>query len=453
MVLKLGRLHFHGTNMATFHGHVNDRLDLGPGLRVDFGRQGAGNRWRRRTRCRPGKLLQFVIGSYTLHDMIQRQLGLSVRAYASQYPVVAVIGPRQSGKTTLVRALFPELPYVNLEALDQRQFAREDPRGFLGEIGGGGILDEAQHVPDLFSYIQTVVDETSAPGQFILTGSQNFGMMERVTQSLAGRVAIATLLPLGMGELSRVSGLAASLDEVLFRGFYPRIHAQSLHPEEALRFYVQAYVERDVRQLTQVGDLDRFATFLRLAAGRVGQLLNASALGGEVGVSHNTIRKWLSVLEASYLVKRLQPWHANLGKRLVKTPKLYFVDVGLACHLLGITRVEHLRGHPQRGALFENLIVAEALKQRLHAGKPDNLLFFRDQTGHEVDLLLEDGSALHAIEIKSAQTISNSFFNNLDYFGALSGKVASATVVYGGESNQSRSRALIQGWRQFHIPQ
>jgi uncharacterized protein len=276
--------------------------------------------------------------------------------------------------------------------------------------------------------------------------------MEKVTQSLAGRIAIASLLPLSMTEIRAAGALETGLDETLFRGFYPRLHDQHLDPEEALRFYVQTYLERDVRQLIQIGDLDRFGSFLKLCAGRSGQLMNTSALGSEVGVSHNTIRQWLSVLEASYLIFKLRPWHANLGKRLVRTPKYYFVDVGLNCHLLGIRNLSHLKEHPMRGPLFENLIIAEAMKQRVHGGHSPDLLFFRDPSGREVDLLLEDGPELHAVEIKSAQTIHSDFFRNLDYFAKLSGHVSTSTLVYGGSEKQIRSSVAVQPWSSFSIP-
>lgn len=374
-----------------------------------------------------------------------------MRRYAASYPVVAVTGPRQSGKTTLVREIFTNYTYANLEAPDTRAFARTDPRAFLNGLGQRAILDEVQHVPELFSYIQVAVDAEPEKGRFILTGSQNFSMMERISQSLAGRVAITTLLPLSIEE-ARQNFRAASIDDLLFSGFYPRIHEDRLEPAEALRFYLQTYVERDVRQLIRIGDLDRFHTFLRLCAGRVGQLLNSSALGSEVGVSHNTIREWLSVLEASYLIFRLQPFHANLGKRLVKTPKLYFVDVGLASHLLGIREQSQLSAHPLRGALFENLIVAEALKQRLHTGRDNNLLFYRDQVGNEVDIVAEDSSQLHAIEIKSGQTIASDFFKNLNRFAKFTGKVTSSTLVYGGEEKQNRSKHTVMPWRDFELP-
>lgn len=381
--------------------------------------------------------------------MIQRTLAATLERYASTYPVVAVNGPRQSGKTTLVTSLFPDHTYVNLEAPDVREYARADPRGFLAGLGSRAVLDEVQHVPELFSYIQVEVDVAGAMGQFILTGSQNFAMMERISQSLAGRVAIATLLPFGLSE----GAIAEStVDDLLFAGFYPRIHEDRLDPAEALRFYLQTYVERDLRQLIRIGALDRFHIFLRLCAGRVGQLLNSSALGSEVGVSHNTIREWLSVLEASYLIFRLRPFHANLGKRLVKTPKLYFVDVGLASHLLGIREKSHLAGHPLRGALFENLVVAEALKQRVHSGRDNNLLFFRDQTGNEVDLVAEDGPQLHALEIKSGQTIAGDFFKNLARFAKLTGNVDSSTLVYGGSQKQARGNHAVVPWREFRLP-
>lgn len=381
--------------------------------------------------------------------MIERSLSKILLRYASQYPVVAVNGPRQSGKTTLVTTLFKDYAYTNLEAPDVREYARSDPRGFLEGLGSHAILDEVQHVPELFSYIQVQADATDRKGQFILTGSQNFNMMERISQSLAGRVAIATLLPFGLseGEFSK-----SSIDQLLFSGFYPRIHEGRLDPSEALRFYLQTYVERDVRQLIRVGDLDRFHTFLRLCAGRVGQLLNSSSLGAEVGVSHNTIRDWISVLEASYVIFRLRPFHANLGKRLVKTPKLYFIDAGLAGHLLGVRDPSHLESHPLRGALFENLIIAEALKQRFHAGRENNLLFYRDQVGHEVDLLAEEGPRLHAIEIKSGKTITGEHFKNLDYFRKLSGRVHSSLLVYGGSTRQTRTTHTVIPWRDFRLP-
>jgi len=267
--------------------------------------------------------------------MIKRHIEPKLVQWAGQYPVVTVTGPRQSGKTTLCRALFKDKPYVSLEDIDSREFARTDPRGFLAEIPDGAVLDEIQHAPDLVSYIQTAVDENRSPGRFILTGSRQFEMMEKVSQSLAGRTAVARLLPFSFGELYE-STENLTINQMLYAGFYPRIHDQKLNPTEALSFYVSTYLERDVRQIISVTDLGRFETFLRLCAGRTGQLLNMQSIGNECGVTHNTIKSWLSVLQASGIIKLLRPWHANISKRLIKSPKLYFVDTGLACFLLGI---------------------------------------------------------------------------------------------------------------------
>lgn len=378
--------------------------------------------------------------------MVPRTLTSELKDYAKQYPIITVTGPRQSGKTTLVRSVFPKHAYVTLEDLDTRREAIEDPRGFLQRYSKGAIFDEAQNAPDLFSYLQTEVDERPEPGRFILTGSQQFEMMERVTQSLAGRTAIARLLPLSLQELL-ASETTIDLNNCLYSGFYPAIHDRELNPSKALAFYISTYLERDVRSVLAVSDLSRFDLFLRLCAGRAGQLLNTSSLGSEVGVSHNTIRSWLSVLEASFIIKLLPPWHANLKKRLVKSPKLYFYDVGLAAYLIGIQNADQLQAHPLRGALFENMMIAEAFKQQYNYGHSQPLSFFRDSQGNEVDLLIETGAGLNAYEIKSAQTIGSDFFKGLNYLQKLKVPIAETNLIYGGDESRTQSGHKVQSWR------
>ena len=383
--------------------------------------------------------------------MISRRLEKKLRQWALQYPVITVTGPRQSGKTTLCRALFTEKTYISLEELDNREFARMDPRGFLAEIPDGAVLDEIQHAPDLVSYIQTRVDEVPQPGMFILTGSRQFEMMETVSQSLAGRTAVARLLPFSFGELypQGLGAEALSVDQMLYTGFYPRIHDRQLNPTEALSFYLATYLERDVRQILAVSDLDRFATFIRLCAGRTGQLLNMQSIGGECGITHNTVKSWLSVLQASGIIKLLRPWHANLGKRLVKSPKLYFLDTGLACYLLGIQKPEHLLGHPLRGALFETFVVSEAYKQHDHSGKTERLWFYRDSHGNEVDLLAGSETELSAWEIKSAMTLSSDFFKGLMNLGRIAPGLKTSSIVYCGDRKMRRQGVDIIPWNQI----
>ena len=378
--------------------------------------------------------------------MIKRQLEKKILEWANQYPVITVTGPRQSGKTTLCRAAFPEKQYVSLEDLDQRSYAKTDPRGFLSEFPEGAILDEIQHVPELLSYIQTVVDGSTQTGIFVLTGSRQFEMMEPVTQSLAGRTAIAKLYPFSYGELYQ-KRVPVSVNEMLYTGFYPRIHDKHLNPTEALSFYIATYVERDVRQILSVTDLHRFEIFLQLCAGRTGQLLNMQSLGSDCGVTHNTIKSWLSVLQESGIIKLLQPWHANIGKRLIKTPKLYFIDTGLACCLLGIQKPEHLIGHPLRGALFETFVVSEAIKQYAHTGSSGRLWFYRDSNGVEVDLLVEDVK-LSAWEVKSAQTISSDFFKGLRVLDN-NVELNSKSIIYCGKDRTQRNGTKIIPWNKI----
>ena len=370
--------------------------------------------------------------------MIEREITGRLTALFQQYPFVTVTGPRQSGKTTLCRAAFPDLAYANLEAPDQREFAETDPRGFLSRLSGGAIIDEIQHVPALLSYLQVLADEEGRNGMFVLTGSEQFRLSEAISQSLAGRTALLRLLPFSLAERQRM-GASSAAHDILYSGFYPRILDQGLDPHQALGDYFETYVERDVRRLSEIRNLSSFQLFVRLCAGRVGQLVNAASLGSDAGVSHTTAREWLAVLEASYIIFHLPPFHANIRKRLVKSPKLYFHDVGLASYLIGIENAGQTVTHPLRGLLFENLVVAEALKHRFNRGRQSNLSFFRDSRGLECDLLYETGRGLGAIEIKSGATFAPDSFGSLNRIAESVPGVFAKAVVYGGATRQSRS--------------
>ncbi len=372
-----------------------------------------------------------------LASMIEREIMPCLVKLFAQYPFVTVTGPRQSGKTTLCRAAFPHLTYVNLEAPDQREFAESDPRGFLSQIGAGAILDEVQRVPELLSYLQVLADEKGANSLFVLTGSEQFRLSDAISQSLAGRTALLHLLPFSLAERQQ-TGVSIAVDDMLYSGFYPRIHDQGLVPRQALGDYFETYVERDVRGLSEIRNLSAFRRFVRLCAGRVGQLANLSSLGADAGVSHTTARHWLTTLEASYIIFQLPPFHANIRKRLVKAPKLYFYDVGLASYLIGIEHAGQLATHPLRGMLFENAVVAEMLKHRFNRGYRFNLSFFRDRRGLECDLLYETGHGIAAIEIKSGATIASDSFDGLRRIAELVPHVNAKALVYGGTARQSR---------------
>ncbi len=370
--------------------------------------------------------------------MIRREITPVLKRLFGQYPVVTVTGPRQSGKTTLCRGAFPDLAYVNLEAHDLREFAESDPRGFLAQVGTGAILDEIQRVPTLLSYLQVLVDDRGEDGLFVLTGSQHFGLSSAISQSLAGRTALLRLLPFSLSE-RLLADPGGSVDELLYGGFYPRVFDRGLEPRQAYADYFETYVERDLRQVAEIRNLSSFQRFVRLCAGRAGQLVNLSSLGADTGVSHVTVRQWLTLLEASYIVFLLPPYHANIRKRLVRSPKLYFHDVGLACHLLSIEHSGQLATHPLRGALFENMVIVEALKHRFNRGRTPNVFFFRDSRGLECDLLYRTGSGTAAIEIKSGATINPDFFSALNRVAELVPDVSVRAVVYGGRQGQSRS--------------
>ena len=382
--------------------------------------------------------------------LIDRTIEPVLKSLVLQYPVVMITGPRQSGKTTLCRKVFPEMAYVNLEAPDVRQFAQDDPRGFLASYRDGLIIDEIQRVPEITSYIQPLVDEHRVPGQFILTGSQQFEVMEGITQSLAGRTAILKLLPFSIEELSYKSNLP-SLDRLLLTGFYPRIYDMNLEPTRAMGDYIETYVERDLRRLINIRELSLFEKFLKLCAGRSGQLLNLQSLANDTGISHTTARGWLTILEASYIVYVLKPYYRNISKRLIKSPKLYFYDVGLASYLLGIENEGQMSRDPLRGNLFESMVVMEALKFRLNRGKRDNMTFYRDSSGNEVDLVLEFGSSVFPVEIKGGMTVSRDYFKGLQHFekNNLALPIGGA-IVYGGDKNQVRGNISVYPAARFH---
>ncbi len=382
-----------------------------------------------------------------MHEKIRRQAETVLLERAKAYPVVTVLGPRQSGKTTLCRIAFPDKPYVNLEQPDVREFAQQDPKAFLDQYLDGAVLDEIQNVPSLLSWIQVLTDSDPRAGRFVLTGSHQLQLSAQLTQSLVGRTAVIELLPLSLSELmsQNVSmPTDGTVDQWMLQGGYPRIHAQQMSPEVMLSDYFATYVERDVRQLINLRHLREFGQCVRLLAGRTGQLLNQSSLGNEVGVSSNTITQWLSILEASFVVFTLAPWSANLGKRLVKSPKVYFYDVGLACWLLGIKTVEQLQYHPLRGALFENLVVLEVMKAQRNQGLREPLYFFRDSNGLEVDLLLERAEGLVLVEIKASQTVAAPLFKGLRTVSALLGeRVKKQYLVYGGDALQERTGVQV----------
>ena len=380
--------------------------------------------------------------------MIEREIMRCLTQLFAQYPVVTMTGPRQSGKTTLCRAALPNLAYLNLEAPDQRAFAESDPRGFLAQAGDGVIIDEVQNVPELLSYIQVDVDERRRNGVFVLTGSEQFRLSRAISQSLAGRTALLRLLPFSLAERAR-TGASTGIDDVIFSGFYPRILDQGLDPRQALGDYFETYVERDVRRSNEIRNLASFRRFVQLCSGRVGQLVNFSSLAADTGVSHTTAREWLTILEASYIIFRLQPYHANIRKRLTKSPKLFFYDVGLASYLLGIENERQVASHPLRGALFENVVVVEALKHRLNRGRQPNLRFFRDSSGLECDLLCDTSQGTTAVEIKSGATISRDYFTALNKVSELLPNIASKVVVYGGTSRQERSDYTVVPLQDF----
>ncbi len=392
--------------------------------------------------------------------MIARQMSNQILEDAAHYPAVAVTGARQSGKTTLCRELFPDYAYANLEKPETRQFAIEDPNGFLAQFRKPVILDEVQRVPELFSYLMVLIDERKQMGQYILSGSQNFHLQQAISQSLAGRCSMLKLLPLSFRELkgkpnhdifgigNETPDMSEALGdpfEHIFRGGYPPLYDRGIKPTNWYAQYTQSYLERDVRQLINIGDLDTFERFLRLTAGRSGQILNMDSLSIDAGVSPVTVKRWISLLAASYIIFLLKPHSRNFNKRLVKTPKLYFYDTGLLCYLLGIRSAKNLELHSQRGAIFETYIISELCKSCFNAGVEPPMYYWRDAQGHEVDLIIEDGENLYPIEIKSGQTVAGSMMSGLDYWRKLDGN-DSGMLIYGGSDNYTRSGIKVRSW-------
>lgn len=376
---------------------------------------------------------------------IARILESHLKLLATKFPVITLNGPRQSGKSTLVRHAFSEKKYVSCEDPDTRLFAAQDPRGFL-DTYRSAIIDEVQKVPDIFSYIQTNVDMDDRPGRYILTGSHDFLLFERISQSLAGRTAVLKLLPFSLQEIQPESDFK-SYEEYLFNGFYPRLYKSSIGPEDFYPAYVQTYIERDVRLIKNISDLGQFQLLLKMCAGRVGQLLNLSSLANECGISHSTVKAWISILEASYIIFLLKPHHANFNKRLVKMPKLYFYDTGLAAYLLGIQSAEQLHTHYCKGGLFESFIISEIIKKRFNAGRANNCYFWRDKNGNEIDCLMETADRLIPIEIKSGKTLTKNYFKGIDYYKKLAGdRAVSSYVIYGGDTEQTRSNCHVIPW-------
>jgi len=372
----------------------------------------------------------------------------TLQRLARGFPIIGITGPRQAGKTTLARHHFADKPYVSLENPDDLDFAQSDPRAFLSQFPKGAVLDEVQRCPSLFSWLQGLVDEAQIMGQFVLTGAQQFNFRAGISQTLAGRIGLIHLLPFSLGELKRHGNTLPALDVLLHKGFYPPVYDRALLPEDWYGAYVQTYLERDVQQLIRVRDLNQFRTFLRLSAGRTGQLVNYSSIGNGCGVSYNTVKEWLSVLDASYITFQLPPHFRNFSKRLIKSSKLYFHDTGLLCWLLGIRDADQLRVNPLRGAMFENFVISEVMKTRLARGEPPDLYFWRDHVGLEVDLVMDKGQSLWPVEIKAGQTITADFFKNLDKWASLAGATAGPVrLVYGGMENQTRSRCQVLSWR------
>lgn len=394
-------------------------------------------------------MIDFSNGPALPPEPIRRDAMAAARERLAGFPVLTITGPRQSGKTTLSRMLLPDVPYFSLEDPDTRAFAAEDPRGLLRQAEDGAILDEVQRAPTLFSYLQGIVDARREMGRFILTGSSQFELIESITQSLAGRSATLTLLPFCLGELQSAGRAPETVDELLYAGLFPPIHDRPVEPSVWLQDYIGTYLERDVRQILNIQDLAAFQRFVRLCAGRIGQLVNISSLATDAGVTRITADSWLSVLQASHLVFLVQPWFSNLSKRLIKTPKLYFCDAGLTAWLLGVRKPEHLTSHPQRGAIFENWVMTELLKAQTNRSLKPSLHFLRDKQGHEIDALVETGpTELQAIEVKSGETIASDFFDGLSYWSdKLPGRDLTSWLVHGGTARQDRSQATVLPWR------
>lgn len=379
--------------------------------------------------------------------MLHREATQKIIQLAQSFKAVAITGARQTGKTTLVKSIFAHKTYTSLENPDIRNYAISDPRGFLAQYPDGAILDEIQRVPELFSYLQEILDQSKTKGLFILTGSNNFLLQQSISQSLAGRVGYLNLLPFSVTELSSAGMLPEQDDELMIKGFYPAVYDQHIAPGDWCPNYIHTYIEKDVRQLKNITDLLVFERFVRLLAGRNAQELNNSALAVETGVDVKTIQSWIGILESSFIIYLLKPHHKNFNKTIVKRPKLYFYDTALVCYLLGIQNAAQLSLHHARGAIFESMVMTEILKKRIHRGEPINLYYWREKTGREIDLIVDHAGDLLPVEIKSGQTISPEFFRNMDYWCALS-KVKASVILYGGHQEQKRTDGKwVMNWR------
>ena len=381
--------------------------------------------------------------------MIKRNITKKILEHYKQYPIISLIGPRQSGKTTLAQNIFPKKPYVNLEDIENREFALSDPKGFLAQYENGVIIDEVQRVPELMPYIQVASDKKKKNGLYVLTGSQNFLLMEKISQSLAGRVAIFKLLPFSMRELSlaKIKFNRNEIDNLLFKGFYPKLFDQKIDIAGYYMNYIQTYVERDVRLIKNISNLSLFKRFLNLCAARTGQLLNISSLAEDCGINHKTAQSWLSILEASFIIYLLRPHYKNYNKRVIKMPKIYFYDTGLLCSLLGLTDKKQLQDHYLKGNIFESFVISEFIKHKYNQGAEPNVYFWRNKAGNEVDLLIEMADKLIPIEIKSGQTITSDYFKGLKYYNNLSqGSHKDSYVIYGGHLKQQRTVGNVFGW-------
>ncbi|MEA3347797.1 MAG: ATP-binding protein [Pseudomonadota bacterium] len=381
--------------------------------------------------------------------MISRDAEKTIHTLLRGFPIVTITGPRQSGKTTLAKTIFSDKLYVSLEDPDTRLFARDDPRSFLERFPNGAIFDEVQRCPEILSYLQTIVDSDQRMGRYILTGSQQFGLLSGISQSLAGRTAFVELLPFSLPELKKATLLPTHADTILHKGCYPPLYDRDISPHSWFSAYTTAYIERDVPQLLKIQELETFQRFIRLCAGRTGQLLNYSSLATECGITHNTVKAWISVLETSYIVFILRPHHANVKKRLVKMPKLYFYDAGLASWLLGIRTAEQIMTHPLRGAIFETFIISELMKSRFNQGERPDLFFWRDSNGNEVDVIFEQRGKLMPLEIKSGKTISKESTTGLKKWLSLTNNEGtSPTFIYGGEESYKYNDIQITSWQE-----
>lgn len=382
--------------------------------------------------------------------IVNREIIQGMKTLISKYPILALTGPRQSGKTTLLKTLFPDYQYISLENPDNLNFAQSDPNGFLTTYSNRIIFDEVQRIPELFSYLQTKVDESGLMGQFILSGSQNFHLMQSITQSLAGRVALFKLLPFDFQELKAASLLSNNCFEVMVKGQYPAIYDRDIPSKTFYSNYIQTYIERDVTELLAIKDTQLFRKFLGLCASRAAQLLNLNSLANECGITQPTAKAWISLLESSYIIFLLQPYHENFSKRLVKSPKLYFYDSGLLCHLLKISDASQILSHPIKGNLFENAMVAEYTKRCYHKNQLQDLWFWRDAAGHEVDLLTQDIDSINLMEIKATQTILSNLFKGLNYFEQRAKNIKiTKSLIYAGNESQVRTDVKIISWRDF----